>query len=113
MTAWKAQEKYTAIIKLIKELDDYWDHKFGGCRLTKMFPRILYSIRNVTISSSTPQKVTDNFPLVMKAYEKAIGKAKGDSNRRAETGSDVVNYLSYQHGVDGLVCDDVCARIRE
>jgi hypothetical protein len=49
----------------------------------------------------------------MKAYEKAIGKAKGDLNRRAETGSDVVNYLSYQHGVDGLVCDDVCARIRE
>jgi tetratricopeptide (TPR) repeat protein/flagellar motor protein MotB len=99
--ALKAQGKYHDIMKFIKELNDYRDVQFGGSRLTKWLHYFAYEKRchDVLLHAAS---VTDNLPLVMKAYRSAIDKAKTGSNVEEDPDlglAYVVNHLSFQYGI--------------
>jgi tetratricopeptide (TPR) repeat protein len=99
--ALKAQEKYPDIMEYIQELNDYWDSKFKGSRLTKLLHEFAFygGCHGVLLHAA---KVTDNLSLVMKAYGVAIDRAKEESNVQADSHLElayVANQLSYQHGI--------------
>jgi tetratricopeptide (TPR) repeat protein len=99
--ALEAQGKYHDIMKYVKELNDYWDAQFGGSRLTQLLHGVSFQERCHDILFRTAS-VTDNLPLVTKAYRSAIDKAKADLNIGEDPDLDlanIVNNLSFQYGI--------------
>lgn len=90
-----AQEKYSEIMEFIRALNGYWDPKFGGSRLTKMLHGLARHEECLKIFFHTA-KVTNNLPLVMKAYKTAMDKAKENADQDLAY---VVHSLSHQYGI--------------
>jgi tetratricopeptide (TPR) repeat protein len=99
MDALRAEKKYVQIMNFIEELSNDWIDGFGGSRLTKMSHELAYTWAYHDIIFQAA-KATENLPLVMKAYENAIDRAKADPIDQADMGRIyVINQLSHHYGI--------------
>lgn len=99
MNALRAGKKYDQLMNFIEELSNDWIDGFGGSRLTKMSHELATSSTYHSIFFEAA-KATDNLPLVIKAYENAIDRAKADPIDQEDIDRIyLVNRLSHHYGV--------------